>query len=444
MEKDEEQDIKFNAAPDSDVEDDELIQDWSQAAQLSIRTSTLPKRGEKDYEPDGTNVQELLLYRARKAMFDTLSNSARGSVVKNLVKAYYDPHEHKALVLRPKGNFLHTLGKMDRNGTVWLEFYEFVYLTERGTITPFYKMDGIDWINQELPLTIEDLYMLFKSQEELDKFFVFGHLKRLGFIVMSTDNCLESFFEPRDEKGSKQILSNTWNLLPEWRRSLRNAIFYSPWKFRLNKYTSNPQIYQSLNQLVPFYKAPRTEEELRRTRFGLVSGKSSNHPISLNVWKPKTDFKKKNPGLPDYQVVIYNKNDPNQHFPTYHELQEIFQHLDYKFEFLSEIDDTWNWDDHSYHDGKLRSQTITNAKSKEAGGKAVMDSKKSQKMKPKRKFKPKSPRVQQKIRLKNGFRNFLLAVMDDGMISFVKISETDFGSENVWYVPPPAIKKPTV
>ncbi|CAR26005.1 ZYRO0A13332p [Zygosaccharomyces rouxii] len=442
MEKDEEQDIRLDTAPDSDLEDDELIQDWSQAAQLSIRSSTLPKRGEKDYEPDGTNVQELLLYRARKAMFDTLSNSARGSVVKNLVKAYYDPHEHKALVLRPKGNFLHTLGKMHRDGTVWLEFHEFVYLAERGSITPFYKMDGIDWINQELPLTIEDLYMLFKSQEELDTFFVFEHLKRLGFIVMPTNNSLDSFFEPKVGKNSGQALSNTWNLLPEWRKTIHNTIFYSPWKFWLNRYTSNPQIYQSLNQLIPSYRAPRTEEELRRTRFGSMTKKPSAFPISLNVWKPRTDFKKKSPGIPDFQVVIYNKNDPNQHFPTYHELQEIFQYLDYKFEFLSEIDDKWDWDDHSYHDGKLRSQTVANVKSKNAG--VAADSKKSQKVKPKRKPKPKSPRVQQKIRLKNGFRSFLLAVMDDGMISFIKISETDFGSENVWYVPQLTTKKPTL
>ncbi|GCF01094.1 tRNA-splicing endonuclease subunit sen54 [Zygosaccharomyces mellis] len=440
MEQDEEQDIKFDTTPDSDVEDDELIQDWSQAAQLSIRSSTLPKRGEKDYEPDGTNVQELLLYRARKSMFDTLSNSARGSVVKNLVKAYYDPSEHKALILKPRGNFLHTLGKMDRTGTVWLEFYEFVYLAERGTITPFYKMNDIDWINQELPLTIEDLYMLFKSQEELDKFFVFGHLKRLGFIVLSTENCLDSFFEPRGENSSKRILSNTWNLLPQWRKTLHNAIFYSPWKFWLNKHTSNSQMYQSLNQLIPSYKAPRTQEELRKTRAGIAE-KPSNFPISLNVWKPRTDFKKKNPGLPDYQVVIYNKNDPNQHFPTYYELRKIFKHLDYKFEFLSEIDETWDWNDHSYHDGKLRSKTIINSKAKVSGTKTTTDTKKLEKKKPKKKFKPKSPRVQQKIRLKNGFRSFLLAVMDDGMISFVKISETDFGSENVWYVPQSAAKK---
>lgn len=442
MEKDEEQDIRLGESPDSDVEDDELIQDWSQVAQLSIRSSTLPKRGEKDYEPDGTNVQELLLYRARKSMFDTLSNSARGSVLKNLVKAYYDPNEHKAVILKPRGNFLHTLGKMNKDGTVWLEFYEFVYLAERGTVTPFYKMDGIDWINQELPLSIEELYTLFKSQEELDIFFVFANLKRLGFIVMSTNNCLDSFFKPIGDRSSqRQIIANSWNLLPEWRKSIRNAIFYSPWKFWLNRYTSNSQIYQTLNQLIPFHRSPRTEEDLRQTRQRVTRNKTPAFPISLNVWKPRTDFKKKNPGLPDYQIVIYNKNNPNQHFPTYHELQNVFQHLDYKFEFLSEIDDNWSWDDHSYHDGQLRSLTLSNVKSKNSNGKTPNDPKKAPKTQLKKKPKPKSPRVQQKIRLKNGFRSFLLAVMDDGMISFVKISETDFGSENVWYVPTPTKKQ---
>lgn len=33
--------------------------------------------------------------------------------------------------------------------------------------------------------------------------------------------------------------------------------------------------------------------------------------------------------------------------------------------------------------------------------------------------------------------------MDNGLISFVKMSEADFGSENVWYTPSPQSKPET-
>lgn len=424
----------LNSRPDvvsnSDLEDDEIIQDWSQAATLSIRSSTLPKSGEKDYEPDGTNTQELLLYRARKAMFETLSHSPRGTVLKNQVKAYYDPEVHRALIFQPKGNFLQTMGKSQRDATVWLEFHEFLYLAERGTVTPFYMMKEIDWRIHELPLSIEDLYLLFKSRQELDHFFVYAHLKRLGFIVTPCRSQIDSFYAPQERSNKLTFSLRDCHIFLHWRRSLHNMIFLNPWSFCVIKYISTPQIYQSLNQLVPFYRAPKTEQDLRSR--GPMFRETSNLTISLNVWKPRADFKKKNPGLPDYQVVVYNKNDCEQHFPTYSDFRGIFNSLDYKFEFLSEIDN-WNWDEHSYHDGKLRSEILANTKPKDSP--KCGSEKKPQKMRPRKKNKSRSPRAMQKNRLKHGYRSFLLAVMDDGVISFVRISESDFGSENVWYTP---------
>lgn len=429
MEKDEELDIKAGAAADSDLEDDELIQDWSEAARLTVRASTLPKSGEKDYEPDGTNTQELLLYRARKAMFETLSHSVRGTVVKNQVKAYYDPDVHMAVIFQPKGNFLQTMGKMHKDGTVWLEFQEFLYLAERGTVTPFYKMQGIDWRYHELPLSIEEIYRLFQSQQEMDNFFVFAHLKRLGFVVMSSRSQTDSFFRA-DCRPRKLSFFENHCPFPHWRRSLHNMFFYNPWSFWIIRYTSTPQIYRSLNQLIPFYKAPKTVKDIENER--MVSKEKPSYCVNLNVWKPKGDFKKKNPGLPDYQIVIYNKNDPQKHFPTYADLKTVFKSLDYKFDFLSNSDN-WKWDEHTYHDGKLRCETL--AKSKQKGPSIDNTKEKQRKMMPKKQHKFRSPRALQKSRLKNGYRSFLLAVVDDGLISFVKISEADFGSEDVWYTP---------
>lgn len=448
IEKDLNQEAK--SIVDSDAEDGEEIQDWSQAVKLlnSSVTLSLPKRGEKDYEPDGTNIQDLLLYRARKAMFETLSNSARGSVLSSKVKGFYVPGIHKAVISQSRGNFMHNMGMVDREGKCWLSFHEFVYLAERGTVTPYYGVnipkigDGKEK-DLEVPLSMQDLYSLFKSQEEMDRYFVFSHLKRLGFIVNLTHEThvdSTSFYPPHQVRKSSFGVSaafvNVLSFFNLARISMLNTFFYNTWNFLLRKYTSTSQIYQGLNKLIPSFVSPKSIDELLKEKSTSTTLSKDQHiEIAFNVWKPQTNFKKKSPGLPDFQVVVYNKNDNHQHFPTYTELQNIFRTLDYKFEFLSENEDDFSWDDHCYTSEILRSDYLCNLKSKAVQTKSSIHGKITDSKKKKRPPKSLPAHARQSRRLKCGYRNFLLAIMDDGLISFVKISEADFGSENVWYVP---------
>ncbi|QLQ81552.1 hypothetical protein HG537_0F03130 [Torulaspora globosa] len=421
-----------------EVDEDEITQDWSQAAKLSVKSmaSSIPKRGEKDYEPDGTNLQELLLYRAREAMFDTLANSPRGSVVSNQVKAYYDQEYHGAVVPHAKGNFLQTMGNVDDQGLCWLKFHEFVYLAERGTVIPFYS-------NQrpgkqadkfvEVPLSMQDVYSLFRSQEEMDLYFVFAHLKRLGFIVTTLDKKRSQTTSLYPEKYPNRqavatICGSMFSFLKLETNCLLNAFFYSSWNFLLRRYTSSPQIYEDLKRLIPYRVPPKTIDALRLERSRLPPNRSQEKfPIAFNVWKPQTRYRKKNPGLPDFQVVMHSKNDSAQTFPSYVDLREVFYSLDYKFEFLSETDDEEFWGNNTFTGGNLAN--IPKPKTAQARTNECKPSKKSGR-------KDVAEHVKQTRRLKNGYRSFLLAIVDDGLISFVKISEADFGSEDVWFMPP--------
>lgn len=419
---------------DDEVDEDEVTQDWSQAVKLSSRStaSSIPKRGEKDYEPDGTNVQELLLHRARKAMFTTLANSPRGSIIVNQVKAYYNPEFHGAVLPQPKGNFLQTMGTVDKHGKCWLNFQEFVYLAERGTILPFYMNEES---SIEVPLSMQDLYSLFKSQAEMDRYFIFAHLKRQGFVVTSPDlpeQDKTSFFPPIAVRSSTLFRCNSLlSFVDDKMTSVMNAFFYTRWNFLIRKYTSTQKIYEGLKNLIPFVRPPKTSQELRCERKRFPPKPNSNFSIAFNVWKPQTQFKKKSPGLPDFQVVVHNKNDALQCFPSYSELQEIFYSLDYKFEFLSEIDKELDWDNESFTNGILRKKQISKLKSKELSAISSSEGQSNER----KDNRHNSSHVKQIRRLKSGYRSFLLAVIDDGLISFVKISEADFGSENVWYVP---------
>ncbi|CCH59290.1 hypothetical protein TBLA_0B04540 [Henningerozyma blattae CBS 6284] len=466
LDKDYENDPTKDALDDDEIDDDELTQDWSKIAALSKKNPnyTIPKRGEKDAVIDGTNAQELLLNNARNEMFEALENSVRGTMIKSQVKAYYLPLQHEAIVPHPKGNFLQSMGKADKQGRVFLKFHEFLYLAERGTITPYQTFciqdpDSLEEQTIELQLSIQDLYSFFKSQDESDNFLVFAYLKRLGFIVNLTDSndCdTTSFFPP----PKKSILSNILNIYNTIRSiftfhklSLFNAFFYSKWNFLFNRYTTSGQIYVGLKKLIPFFKAPHTRYDLLSLNSQHKLSSDTSHKkqklsninfkplkITFDVWKPQSNYKKKVPGLPDYQVVVFNKNDPHQRFPTYLEMRKIFDSLDYKFEYLSEITDDLSWNKYSYTNGMLRTAYLSSIKAK-AQQQRSSQNPNNPKSKKKKNSRPTSQFVLQNRRLKNGYRSFLLCVIDSGIISFVKISETDFGSEDVWYVPPKNIKK---
>ncbi|SMN19595.1 similar to Saccharomyces cerevisiae YPL083C SEN54 Subunit of the tRNA splicing endonuclease, which is composed of Sen2p, Sen15p, Sen34p, and Sen54p [Maudiozyma saulgeensis] len=441
-----------NQDTDLNLDEDEVIQDWSDISKIQNDNPILsiPKRGEKDYEPDGTDIQELLLYRAKKAMFDTLENSVRGSTSKSQVKGYYIPDKHIAMVPYAKGNFVQSMGETDKDGTLWLHFFEFLYLAERGTITPFWKAYGN---NVELPLSIEDLYSYFKTQKEMDNFSIYAHLKRLGFIVRSSDQYIitknnTSFYPPMNFKsytiGSmRNIINRISSTFTYTGISLFNGIIFSQWHFYLRRYRSSPDIYESLNKLISYHKIPHSITDLRHEYSSLKRSTSNSTPTSLhitfNIWKPNPTFKKKYPELPDYQVVTYNKNMTNQSFPTFNELEALFRSLDYKFNFIEHSSNTDFWNKNTYNNGVLREDILNdltnNARNKNKQPKIV--TKKPTENKNKKPGKELPPHIQQLKRLKNGYRSFLLAIMDNGIVSFAKISEADFGSENVWYVPPP-------
>ncbi|SCU84856.1 LADA_0D04236g1_1 [Lachancea dasiensis] len=390
-----------SALVDSDAEGDELSQDWSHIAKLSKSQVVVPKRGEKDYGPDGTDAQELLLYKARKAMFDSLSDAARGTVIKNLTHAFYVPELHSAFVPKPKGSFMHTIGKVDRKGVCWLTFHELVYLAERGTITPYFKHSERQDHDLDPSLSIEDLYMLFKSPQEADEFAVYAHLKRLGFIVMNS--------QPRQEMTHREVPKAIPSLFQSFRSLARRQfdIFrtptYHPLQFHLMRYTSSGQIYDALSKLIPHYVAPKTIQDLQGEKLLTLKEGDSSRSFTFDVWKPQGSFKKKAPGWPDFQVLVVNKNTKDYKFPTYSEMKLLFKNLNTKVDSLVP---------------------------ESLSGKTPPEKGKAQ-----RQSKPVAPHVEQQRRLKKGYRSFILALMDDGLISFVRLTESDFGSEKVWFDP---------
>ncbi|CDO95161.1 unnamed protein product [Kluyveromyces dobzhanskii CBS 2104] len=420
---------------DSDVDGDELLQDWSLATKfIGNNKSVIPLRGEKDFEPDGTSIQDSLLFKAKKVMFDVLRQPDRGTIVKNQVKAYYDSESHTAIVKSPKGTFTNTIGSPNSNGSLTLQFHEFVYLVERGSVSPIVQIE-LEHGEEEYLLSLQDVYTLFTSQDELDKFFVYAYLKRMGYIVFPADwkyGKQSSIYDIHTThnaiiRGGCVHMNRIFNIftsisfswLKSWVKTFNSITNFTPTRF-----ASTSAIFQSINNVIPYYIPPKTKEQLLE-RKSVCNTKSyvSNYQIAFDVWKPNPNFKKSNRYLPDFQIVMHNKNCQNTRFPNLSDFKKIFEQLDHKFSFIDEVDDIL---EKTTKSNDTRSKTVDKRIDKPTNETNNVHAAKNSK----------DSYGQSMKRIKLGYRSFLLAVMDCGLVSIIKVSEADFGSENIWYVPP--------
>src|SRR5437660_10653640 len=103
----------LRAINDTDVDLSDETQDFRFLSLLSKADATstsLPKRGEKDFEPDGTKLQELALADSRQAMTDALSGE-RTQSSKLYVSATWRPSRLQAEVESAKGGLFKAMGR---------------------------------------------------------------------------------------------------------------------------------------------------------------------------------------------------------------------------------------------------------------------------------------------------------------------------------------------
>uniref|UniRef100_A0A8C7GMC4 tRNA-splicing endonuclease subunit Sen54 N-terminal domain-containing protein n=1 Tax=Oncorhynchus kisutch TaxID=8019 RepID=A0A8C7GMC4_ONCKI len=97
----------------------------------------------------------------------------------NLVKAVWIPSDMIVELQSPAGKFWQTMG-FSAHGKQCLHPEEVLYLMECGNLQVFY---------QDLPLSIHEVYerFLYSKTMSVQHYQVFGHLKRLGYVVNRFD-----------------------------------------------------------------------------------------------------------------------------------------------------------------------------------------------------------------------------------------------------------------
>ncbi|XP_047427068.1 tRNA-splicing endonuclease subunit Sen54 [Mugil cephalus] len=167
------------------------------------RSHKIPVRGQKDFFPDDSDEQRQRLEQSLNEHWSLVSEE-RVERLGNLVKATWVPGDRVVELQSPAGKFWHTMG-YSANGKQYLLPEEALYLMECGSVQVFYE---------DLPLSIQDGYEKFLSPDavSLQQYQVFGHLKRLGYVVHRFDSSSEpssyvrqlNLPQPRD-KAARQL-----------------------------------------------------------------------------------------------------------------------------------------------------------------------------------------------------------------------------------------------
>lgn len=462
-----------SASGAEDLEDE--TQDFRFLAQLTSSSTPgqalIPKRGTKDFEPNPTRSQASALDAARLAMHTALSAVRVHSGKGHLVGQYFPNqddwrwedngtgvrHGRCVVVYKFKSTHLKVMGQADRNNWVWLLPEEALYLLERGSldirwpdipdddqtveelahreaaegqqepedanttskqsrVTPRLEVTPVG----ELPMSLQGAYASFIGKDglTLERYSVYAGLKRAGYIVQraptwhDTDPPLVNGHASRHEPSA-------FNATTASSTSLLSTIsqprtFPSPaslihrlvsWLFRPRRqgqacpslgplvapglYRNYADIFRAL-ALIPYHDPGSVSSTTTSSATEPFTSTTTNAPhnppssppqppfrVHFYVWKPSAahSYRKSAPPAPDYRIAVVDARTTS--LPT-----------------LSQIGDL------------LDSQPEDSLSKAQAG--------------------------RLETRIKHGRRNILLAVVDMGVISYLRLSDAYFGAEKLF------------
>ncbi|XP_031416581.1 tRNA-splicing endonuclease subunit Sen54 [Clupea harengus] len=153
----------------------------SEQFEARSRSHKIPVRGQKHFLPTGSERQRERLEQSLQEHW-TLVGEERVERLGSLVRALWIPGEDVVELQTPAGKFWQTMGYA-AHGKQRLLPEEALYLMECGNLQVFHH---------DLPLSIEEGYERLLSSGRpgllsLHQYQVFGHLKRLGYVVNRFD-----------------------------------------------------------------------------------------------------------------------------------------------------------------------------------------------------------------------------------------------------------------
>lgn len=433
----------------SDSEDEEM-HDFRFLAALTASTSrtggALPKRGIKDFEPHATSIQSSALDDSRYAMHAALS-VGRTHIPKTHVRGVYDASTGLTRVRRVKGHVFRSLGRDMRGGGVELLPEEALWLLERGSLDIRWGQEEdvverlanggneahdeatLDAAEEELlPMSLQGAYAAMIGEDEegrgaltLEKYQVFAGLKRVGYIVLrAAEWDDEAQIEPaprssvlKNEAGGLGLYSWLYNMLftkasaRDVQRECTGPLVapglhrsYSMSKVSVTRSCISlieivivEDVYRllhiipSADPLPSFTRSDATSLTCstsllkHESKSAQSDGTRTPFRTTYNLHKPIPNFRKSAAGEPSFRICVVSARDA--HLPTLAELSSLL--------------------------AEQKDNLPPTASGSMAGGVGTMYA-----------------------RLKHGKRNVVLAVVDEGVVSYLRIADSNFASEKLW------------
>ncbi|GAB7362727.1 hypothetical protein MBLNU230_g3033t1 [Neophaeotheca triangularis] len=290
----------------------------------------IPKRGEKDFEPHATKLQDNSLAASRQAMHNALAHE-RIHQPKSHVTATYHPETNMAYAYNPKGPHFAKMGQVlpaaqdplgndkRRGQRIWLLPEEALYLVERGTLDVRWPSLDPDAPadDQGPPMSLQAAYAMFVGGEEainghltFERYAVYAGLKRMGYTILRAPTWNPTGPPPPpgpETYPPAQPAIRTWHL--GLLRSLYSILLPrsnpSPSRAKTGPlvppatYTTYPQIYALLH-LIPSHHPLNNP-------YPQTPAPSSRLLPTFHLYKPSNPhFRKTAPGAPDFVLVVLN------------------------------------------------------------------------------------------------------------------------------------------
>ncbi|KAI2625514.1 hypothetical protein GGS21DRAFT_531144 [Xylaria nigripes] len=429
----------LNSAGDDDIEDGDQAQDFrlfssllSNSGKRSQASGKSIRRGEKDFESHGTRAQEGVLESSRSAMHEVLSYT-RQHQPRNVLRGWYFPdrwanmapdnettsdnipsdrasksrgsakglfaRERVVALESDKSTMLLSMGRVvtsaEKHTPGWLKTWllpeEALFLMERGTLdlwwpareideilrdgeasgAPLVESEEIEDYERGVPLSLQAAYALFIGRDgergkiSLEKYQVYANLRRTGYKVLRATPLQLSLPE------TPQPL---WQWLLSFLRNRNKPMAvncdhrgYGP-LVRPGLYRSYIPVFEQLSLIQRYKPTPLSASELPQPQ--------DPFNIHFHVWKSSSAFMKTKPPNPDYQIAVVDARESK--VPTLEQLDALLL--------------STPWDPPENDPGKTGAGFIYK-------------------------------------RLKHGWRNAILAIVDRGLISYMRFGEMAFSEE---------------
>ena len=318
---------------------------------------------------------------------------------KGSTTAVYHPETNMAYVHNPKGVHFTKMGQVMsakddplgndewRGQRLWLLPEEMLYLLERGSMDVRWPSLNDEGDSMGLPMSLQGAYAILIGDEDaragaltLERYSVYSGLKRMGYTVLRASSW--------DSQGPPMRSDSFPPIAPQrtWQAGLLSSTHW--WK---SLFANTTQDYNAQQQLGPLV-APnlyRSYAEIYR-RLAIIDHYDPacctlpvepslplTDPcfrITYDVWKPGSQtYKKSAPGPPDFRIAVINARETA--VPTLEQLSSLFESA-------------------PYHPP------------------------------------PENAQLYQK--LKHGYKNTILAVVDQGVVSYLRVADAAFGREKLY------------